>query len=240
MDSPLFRCKKFHVNQSGAAHPIGTDSILIGAWADLTDVQNVLDIGTGTGIIALIMAQRLSQHQVDYKVDAVEIDTQSAQCAKGNFESSVWHKHLTINAVSIQEFTKNRPLGCYDLIISNPPFFNNSLLSPNLERQQARSTVTLNFEDLLNVVLALLSPKGRFCVILPTVEGRQLYEMAACMGLYYTAITAVTGKEGKPTERLMIQLERNPYFHRKDRLVIYGLDGKHTKDYQDLTKDFYL
>lgn len=239
MDSPLFRCKKFHVNQSGAAHPIGTDSILIGAWADLTDVRKVLDIGTGTGIIALMMAQRLSD-QIDYSVDAVEIDANAAQCAQENFMASPWNKHLAINTLSIQEFAQSRPLSQYDLIISNPPFFNNSLLSPNLERQQARSTVTLNFEDLLNAVSTLLSPKGRFCVILPTLEGRQLYEMAACMGLYYTAITAVTGKEGKPTERLMIQLERNPYFHKKDRLVIYGLDGKHTKDYQDLTKDFYL
>lgn len=239
MDSPLFRCKKFHVNQSGAAHPIGTDSILIGAWADLTDVRKVLDIGTGTGIIALMMAQRLSD-QADYSVDAVEIDANAAQCAQENFMASPWNKHLAINTLSIQEFAQSRPLSQYDLIISNPPFFNNSLLSPNLERQQARSTVTLNFEDLLNAVSTLLSPKGRFCVILPTLEGRQLYEMAACMGLYYTAITAVIGKEGKPTERLMIQLERNPYFHKKDRLVIYGLDGKHTKDYQDLTKDFYL
>lgn len=239
MDSPLFRCKKFHVNQSGAAHPIGTDSILIGAWADLTDVRKVLDIGTGTGIIALMMAQRLSD-QIDYSVDAVEIDANAAQCAQENFMASPWNKHLAINTLSIQEFAQSRPLSQYDLIISNPPFFNNSLLSPNLERQQARSTVTLNFEDLLNAVSTLLSPKGRFCVILPTLEGRQLYEMAACMGLYYTAITAVIGKEGKPTERLMIQLERNPYFHKKDRLVIYGLDGKHTKDYQDLTKDFYL
>lgn len=239
MDSPLFRCKKFHVNQSGAAHPIGTDSILIGAWADLTDVRKVLDIGTGTGIIALMMAQRLSD-QADYSVDAVEIDANAAQCAQENFMASPWNKHLAINTLSIQEFAQSRPLSQYDLIISNPPFFNNSLLSPNLERQQARSTVTLNFEDLLNAVSTLLRPKGRFCVILPTLEGRQLYEMAACMGLYYTAITAVIGKEGKPTERLMIQLERNPYFHKKDRLVIYGLDGKHTKDYQDLTKDFYL
>lgn len=239
MDSPLFRCKKFHVNQSGAAHPIGTDSILIGAWADLTDVRKVLDIGTGTGIIALMMAQRLSD-QTDYSVDAVEIDANAAQCAQENFMASPWNKHLAINTLSIQEFAQSRPLSQYDLIISNPPFFNNSLLSPNLERQQARSTVTLNFEDLLNAVSTLLRPKGRFCVILPTLEGRQLYEMAACMGLYYTAITAVIGKEGKPTERLMIQLERNPYFHKKDRLVIYGLDGKHTKDYQDLTKDFYL
>jgi tRNA1Val (adenine37-N6)-methyltransferase len=239
MDSPLFRCKKFHVNQSGAAHPIGTDSILIGAWADLTDVRKVLDIGTGTGIIALMMAQRLSD-QADYSVDAVEIDANSAQCAQENFMASPWNKHLAINTLSIQEFAQSRPLSQYDLIISNPPFFNNSLLSPNLERQQARSTVTLNFEDLLKAVSTLLSPKGRFCVILPTAEGRQLYEMAACMGLYYTAITAVIGKEGKPTERLMIQLERNPYFQKKERLVIYGLDGKHTKDYLDLTKDFYL
>jgi tRNA1Val (adenine37-N6)-methyltransferase len=239
MDSPLFRCKKFHVNQSGAAHPIGTDSILIGAWADLTDVRKVLDIGTGTGIIALMMAQRLSD-QADYSVDAVEIDANSAQCAQENFMASPWNKHLAINTLSIQEFAQSRPLSQYDLIISNPPFFNNSLLSPNLERQQARSTVTLNFEDLLKAVSTLLSPKGRFCVILPTTEGRQLYEMAACMGLYYTAITAVIGKEGKPTERLMIQLERNPYFQKKERLVIYGLDGKHTKDYLDLTKDFYL
>jgi tRNA1Val (adenine37-N6)-methyltransferase len=239
MDSPLFRCKKFHVNQSGAAHPIGTDSILIGAWADLTDVRKVLDIGTGTGIIALMMAQRLSD-QADYWVDAVEIDANSARCAEENFKASPWNKHLTINTLSIQEFAKSMPLSHYDLIISNPPFFNNSLLSPNLERQQARSTVTLNFEDLLNAVLTLLSPKGRFCVILPTLEGRQLYEMAACMGLYYTAITAVVGKEGKPTERLLIQLTRNPYFQKKGRLVIYGSDGKHTKDYQDLTKDFYL
>lgn len=237
MPLPPFHCKKFHVNQAGAAHPVGTDSILIGSWADISNCQSVLDIGTGTGIIALMLAQRLQEMGVPFQVDAVEIDPSSAATARANFTHSDWAAQLNVWEGPVQELTGT---GKYDLIVSNPPFFAETILSPNQARRQARSTVTLHFSDLIETALRLLAPNGRFCVVLPVQEGQRLYQMAAPMGLYHTRCMTVFSKKGKAPERLLMQLERNPYRFKREELLIHAEPGLYSEAYQKLTKDFYL
>lgn len=237
MPLPPFRCKKFHVNQAGAAHPIGTDSILIGSWAEVAHCQSVLDIGTGTGIIALMLAQRLQEQGVVFQVDAAEIDPSSAATARGNFAQSDWAAQLHVWEGPVQELPG---MGKYDLIVSNPPFFAETILSPDQARRQARSTVTLHFSDLIETVLRLMAPNGRFCVVLPMQEGQRLYQMATPMGLYLTRCTTVFSKKGKVPERMLLQLERNPYPFKRDELLIYEGLNTYSEAYQKLTKDFYL
>ena len=237
MPLPPFRCKKFLVNQAGAAHPIGTDSLLIGSWADVSNCQSVLDIGTGTGIIALMLAQRLDEMDAPFLVDAAEIDPPSAATARSNFAQSDWASHLTIWEGPVQELPG---MGKYDLIVSNPPFFAETILSPDLARRQARSTVTLHFSDLIETALRLLAPNGHFCVVLPVQEGQRLYQMATPMGLYLTRCTTVFSKKGKAAERMLLQLERNPYPFKKEELLIYEGPNSYSEAYKRLTKDFYL
>ncbi len=241
MDSPPFRCKKFHVNQRGAAHPVGTDSFLLGAWTSVHGAENVLDIGTGTGIVALMVTQRRSDAGQCGFTQAVELDAPSAEVARYNFAQSPWNDQLTVVQRSIQDFAGTYSGLGYDLIVSNPPYFNETIHAPGAARRQARSTVSLSFSDLLDAVALLLSPRGRFAFILPHVAGFQCCEMAATRGLYFNRLTEVWGKAGKAApERLLVEMSRNTAFLEKTQLTVYGANGQYTEEYQALTAAFYL
>ncbi len=240
MDLPPFRCKKFLVEQAGAAHPVGTDSFLLGGWVGTGQAQKVLDIGTGTGILSLMMAQRLAAQGLDFQIDAVEIDPASHRCAARNFEQSPWASRLRAHEVSIQEYAQAYRGAGYDLIITNPPYFNERILAPDAQRRQARSTIALPFEDLLECVLALLAPQGRFAWVLPYSAGFDFCEIAVPKGLYFNRLCVVSGKIGKPPERLLAELSRQSFFEEKETLAVYGLQGKYSVEYQRITNEFYL
>lgn len=237
MPSPPFRCKKFLVNQEGAAHPVGTDSILLGAWADISRTTRVLDIGTGTGIIALMLAQRIGEQQSDFQIDAVEIHAPSATLAGHNFAGSPWAAHLHVFENAVQELEGH---AVYDLIVSNPPFFTETVTAPEEARRNARSTQTLSLSDLAETMMRLLKPEGKCAVILPVQEGRRFYEIAACTGLYLTKITEITTKPGKKVERLLLQLEKSPYSFQRDKMVMFDQNDQRSEVYQQLAGDFYL
>lgn len=237
MASPPFHFKRFRVDQTGVAHPVGTDSVLLGAWTGLRDARHILDIGTGTGIVALMLAQR-SEHQPAL-VDAVEIHSESARCAQNNFAHSPWASHLQVWNCAVQDFAE-KPGRQYDLIVSNPPYFTETVVSPDALRRLGRTASALTPSDLLHAIRRLMAPSGRSCVILPLVEGRRFCELAALQGLYCTAETAVCARAGKPVERLLLQLEYNPYAFRRSELVVYAEGEQYTLEFQELTKDFYL
>ncbi|MCK6693141.1 MAG: methyltransferase [Thermoanaerobaculia bacterium] len=238
MASPPFRFKRFLVEQSGAAHPVGTDGVLLGAWADVADATRILDIGTGTGLVALMLAQR-TENVPGVKITGVELQEDSFRCAQRNFSASPWAGRLSAVGQSVQDFAQNA-VDQYDLIVSNPPFFTETIVSPDQKRQLSRTARALTAGDLLDAVGRLLLPHGKFCAIMPPAEGRRLCEWAALRGLYCTRETQVFARQEKPCERLLLQLQRDPYPMRRSRLYIYEREEVWSGGFRALTAAFYL
>jgi tRNA1Val (adenine37-N6)-methyltransferase len=197
---------------------VGTDAVLLGAWADVSGAKSILDIGTGCGVIALMLAQRSNA-----VVDAVDIDEQSAKQAAENFKNSPWK--LNVFNTSIQKFEHDR----YDLIVSNPPFFSKSLLPPKAHRKLARHTESLSFAELFEAAERLLAPSGRFAIIVP--------ESLRMPGFHCIRETAVYTRN-KP-ERFLLEFSRQEKVPAKADLIL--LDGENrSAAHQKLTQDFYL
>lgn len=233
--SKPFYFKKFSVAQDRCSMKVGTDGVLLGAWADVLNVGHALDIGTGCGVIAIMLAQRTEAASVH----AVEIEADSFEQAEANMQSSPWADRLKVYHTPVQEFSKNSG-NQYDLIVSNPPFFSGGTFSANHERNQVRHTIKLPHGDLLSAARNLLSPEGRFCVILPHIEGLRFQELAEHYHLYCNLVTEVRPKKNKPIERLLLQFERSKRPIKRRSLVIQRDDNQWTKAYKDLTKAFYL
>ncbi len=246
MASPPFRFKKFSIEQEGVAHPVGTDSVLLGAWADVRACHRILDVGTGTGIVALMLAQRLFENgENDLSAPAgqviagVEIHPPSAACARRNFAASPWAEHLRVEEGPVQEFARNSPLK-FDLIASNPPYFSENTVSPYEPRRLGRNTATLSSDDLLEVADILLSPTGRLCIILPFAAGKRLCERAVPLGWYCTEEVEVRTRPHKTPERLLLRFEKDPYRFDRKGLVVCSENNLYTPEFQEITKMFYL
>lgn len=215
---------------------VGTDGVLLGAWCDIQNSQNALDIGAGTGLIALMIAQRTEQTIIH----SVEIDEDAYEQCHFNFQQSPWFDRLTVFHQPIQEYWRSTN-ETYDLIVSNPPFFSGGTFSEKQQRTNVRHTVKLPHGDLLIAVRRLLSPKGKFCVILPFIEGLRFEELAKTYHLYCTKMMEIKPLANKPVERLLLQFERTEGSQQKEELIIQN-EGRNnwTKDYIALTGDFYL
>ncbi|GJM32245.1 MAG: tRNA1(Val) (adenine(37)-N6)-methyltransferase [Saprospiraceae bacterium] len=214
---------------------IGTDGVLLGAWTGVENANRILDIGTGTGIIAIILAQR-SEGQIH----AVEIHPESCQQAAENMQASPWTDRLTVFNESIQQFSRGKR-EIYDLIVSNPPFFTGGTFSNQQDRNNVRHTTKLPHGDLLTSARNLLSPEGRFCVILPFIEGLRFQELAATYHLYCTKMTEVTPRPGLNVNRLLLQFERTERPLVRDLLAIRQTDSEDwTDEYIAMTGAFYL
>lgn len=236
MNFSPFHFKRFSVLQKEVAHAVGTDGVLLGAWADLSDAHTILDIGTGTGLIALMLAQRT---EADVRLTAIDVHAGSVACARRNFNNSPWKERLWVEKTSAQQFAA-ACTSSFDLIVSNPPFFSETTVSPVAERRLGRYAGSLTIDDLLNVVARMLTPTGKCCIILPAKEGKHLCELAVPMGLYCSLEVQVRGRAGKPVERLLLQLERNPGRFRREELAIYGEAGQYSPEFAELVEGFYL
>lgn len=213
---------------------VGTDGVLLGAWANVENVNSVLDIGTGSGVIALMIAQRSNAH-----IQAVEIDRSSAIQAKYNFELSQWSERLSVEAISLQEYSKNQ-LNKFDLIVSNPPYFSKSLKPPSAQRALTRHTDELPNADLLCGVSLLLKPEGRFCAIFPYTEGNIFIAEAVNYGLFCNRKVFVQTKPEKPIIRILAEFSFNKIKLPDSTISIHTSAGDYTDDYKILTADFYL
>lgn len=234
--SHIFRFKQFSIEQDRCAMKVGTDSILLGTWTDLTDIRQVLDIGSGTGVVSLILAQRAPQA----KVTGVEIDLDAARQSRENVERSPWSDRIVIQEMSIQDFASNHTAQ-FDLIISNPPFFTGGTFSSNELKASVRHTVKLPHNDLLKSTRSLLHPLGKFCVVLPYIEGLRFIEIAQIGGFYCTRMTEVRPKANKPVERLLLCFELKEKTTAKSELIIMEADtNEYTTAFRELTKEFYL
>lgn len=214
---------------------VGTDGILLGAWADIENSANVLDIGTGTGLIALMLAQR----SPDALVHAVEIDANACTQASENFSASPWSDRLTAFNDSIQDYAAFSRTS-YDLIVSNPPFFTGGTLSINQDRSEVRHTIKLPTGDLLASARKLLKPTGKFCVVLPLLEGLRCQERAATYGLHCTKIVEIFPKPDKKANRVLMQFEKTPKSLEESTLTIRLDDENYKEEFKAKTKDFYL
>jgi tRNA1Val (adenine37-N6)-methyltransferase len=213
---------------------IGTDAILLGTWANIENTEKILDIGTGCGIIALMLAQRSK-----VSIDAVEIDKNSALQAVYNFNHSQWVNKMRVFNTSFQTFV-NSVSAKYDVIVSNPPYFRDALKSDNSLKNLARHTDTLSFEDLITGISELLSPQGKACMILPVTESITLKRIAEFNGLFCNHQTEVISRKGFVPNRLLMEFCKVKRDLKENSLCILNEDLSYTDEFIVLTKDFYL
>ncbi len=237
MNDSSFHFKQFIVRQDKCAMKVGTDAVLLGSWVsrhELNSVKTILDIGTGTGIIAMMLAQKS-----EAKIDAIDIDDNAVMQAKDNVNASIWKDKISIHKISLQDYSKEADQK-FDLIISNPPYFDETFKPAEEGRNKARHTDNLSFEDLADGVRILLSEHGKFYVILPLTEGTIFIEKMRVEGLFLNEIMRVKSRKEKPEKRLMMQFS----FHKTEvittELFIHEDDNAYSEAYIEMTKDYYL
>ena len=227
-----FRFKQFAVEQEDVAMKVGTDGVLLGAWADCEGAERILDIGTGTGVIALMLAQR----NTEAEIRTVEIDQTATQRARSNFEMSPWAERLEVENCAVQEFDPNEK---FDLIISNPPYFIDSLLPPDAKRSTARHTHDLSFEELDKAVCRLLADGGKFALILPTAEFEKYLSLTQ---LHLARRCDIHPTTGAATKRVMAEFSKSETADVLLESITIEREkrGDYTDEYRAITKDFYL
>ena len=215
---------------------VGTDGVLLGAWVQIDDAaHSILDIGTGTGLIGLQLAQRSQAHVID----ALEIEERAFEQAVQNFENSIWADRLFCYHASLQEFAEEID-DTYDLIVSNPPFYTNGFKELQPQRAIARHDLSLNHKELLDCTFRLLSQNGSAAFIIPFSEEDKFVELAKNSGLYLYRCTRVRGNGKSPLKRSLVQLKKTPAETEYSELVIEIERHLYTEDYLELVKDFYL
>lgn len=233
MPNPYFAFKKFTVYHDRCAMKVGTDGVLLGAWADLSESRRILDVGTGTGLIALMMAQRCPEASIT----AIDVDEEAVEQAKDNINASPWSDRIQAEK---QDVCCYHPDVCFDTIVSNPPYFVNSLRCPDSQRNTARHTDTLDMNRLLRKVAELLSAEGRFSLVIPAEQVDELVVVANRERLFLSRHTSVVTRPGLAPKRALLEFRKEQTACRKDELVVELERHVYSKDYIALTKDFYL
>ncbi len=236
MISDIFRFKQFDVRNSASAQKVGTDGVLLAAWTslpcDTPSGASVLDVGTGTGVIALILAQRCPGAHVI----GIDIDEPSVEEAAGNFARSPFAGRLEAVVSPVQDYSS----GPFDLIVSNPPFFSGSLKAPDCRRNAARHTDSLSYGDLVSSALRLMAPGGRLAVVYPPLEAASFTMEAESGGLFLLRRCEVRSMPSKPVRRVLSEFGRTrcrPVF---ETLCIQDGPSSFSAEYSSLVKDFYL
>jgi len=213
---------------------VTTDGVLLGAWTNSVNASSILDIGTGTGLVAIMLAQKS-----DAYIHAIEIEPHACRQAAENVKKSPWRERISIIHSSFQDYSRysdNR----YDLIVSNPPFFTNSLKTQHEGRNLARHNETLPPDELLRGVDRLLSPSGSFCVILPYIDSSLFLVDAAMHNLYCVRRTNVKANAGKKVTRVLMELCRERRKILENNLLIHESDGDYSEDFKMLAENYYL
>ncbi len=236
MANKYFRFKQFLVNQDRCAMKVGTDGVLLGAWANAPQSGHVLDVGTGTGLIALMVAQRTHG-----KIDAIEIDFDSAAQAKENIQMSLWNDRIDVKHISLKEYA----LQCnnkYDLIVCNPPYYISNLKSKNEKRNLARNSESLPLHEFVEYSVGLMDKKASLAVIIPFQLRHKFYKLLNKNKLLITRETRVKSNEKKSPVRLMIEAGKNKDLPFEDSEIILfnSLNMAYTKEYRDLVRNYYI
>ncbi len=245
----IFHFKQFDVLNERSAMKVNTDGVLLGAVTEVfpTD-RSVLDIGTGTGVVALMLAQKLAQFGDDFRILGIDVDGPSATEAAGNFAASPWCRHLEALGTSLQEYFRTDPGERVqpDLIVSNPPFFDNSLNAPDARRNAARHTGdTLSYREILEYASVNLSQEGRVSMILPAGIEAQLLRFARMCGFVPWRMLRIRTKEGKPYSRIIVRFRRRlpgepATVVEESEMVLSDKEGKRTSQHASLVTDYLL
>ena len=240
----MFTFKQFAIHQDRCAMKVGTDGVLLGAWAQVEHCQHILDVGTGTGLIALMAAQRSEAHIV-----GIDLDADAVSQASENAASSPWSHRIQMIEMDVKmmgasnQGNSSSSIPCYplfDAILCNPPYFANSLKSPDAARTMARHTDTLSFDELAHSASRLLSPKGELFVVIPHDRATDMTVSAACYGLFATRQTIVCPVEGAKPKRILMAFSREGAPHTPETLCIHDTQRQYTPEYVRLVEDFYL
>jgi tRNA1Val (adenine37-N6)-methyltransferase len=229
-----FRFKQFTIYDSQCSHKVGTDGTLLGAWTTLENAKHILDIGTGSGLIAIMAAQRTREQS---SVEAIEVSQPDCEQALENIRRSPWPDKIKIYHTSLQKFHSAQKFDC---IISNPPYFNNSYKPPNESRITPRHTDTLSFEELITHSRRLLKDTGRLNVVMPYAEGLQFIELAKQQGFYITRQWSFLTRQEKPIERWLLEFSLESLEVETGEILLYSKGGEWSDGYKELTKEFYL
>ena len=234
--SKPFKFKEFEIHQDRCAMKIGTDGVLLGAWASIDHHPfSILDIGAGTGIIALMLAQRSSAELID----AMEIDDDAYEQCVDNFENAPWGDRLFCYHAALEEFVDEIE-DKYDLIISNPPFYSEDYKTEDKQRDLARFADALPFDHLIDSASKLLADHGVFCLIVPFKEENHIIELASKVSLFPNKILHVRGNPDSDIKRSLLQFSSTRTDLEINELIIETERHQYTDDYINLTKDFYL
>lgn len=236
MSDKPFHFKEFSIKQDRCAMKIGTDGVLLGAWVNIPKpIESILDIGTGTGLLAMQMAQRSDAELID----ALEIEDAAYEQAVENFEDSPWADRLFCYHASIQKFVEEID-DRYDLVLCNPPYYTDTFKELNPKRALARHTQELNFDILLGSTSKLLKDNGQCAFIIPFKEEEGFIKVAETLQLFPIRITRVRGNLSSPIKRSLLQFSKKSGKQEINELTIEVLRHQYTEDYKRLVRDFYL
>jgi tRNA1Val (adenine37-N6)-methyltransferase len=233
MPNDYFRFKQFTINQGRCAFKVGTDGVLLGAIADVSEVKSILDVGTGSGLIALMLAQRSGAD-----ICAIEPDHESFIQATENVKNSGWSDRIEVIETDLQKYS---PVKRFDLIVTNPPYFRDSIRNTDIRKSVTRHNDTLPSSELLNCVSRLLDDNGTFQLIMPYAEGNVFIAEAAGHGFYCNSILKIRPLPSSEIRRLILNFSRHKQKLAEKFLTIgYGKRHDYTDEYKELTKEFYL
>ncbi len=234
---PAFTFKQFAISQERCAMKVGTDGVLLGAWARVEHCRRILDMGTGTGLVALMAAQR---SQAD--IVAIDLDADAVAQAAENVAASPWESRIQVVQADARQVESGKTFHfqLFDAILCNPPFFENSLKSPDVARTMARHTDTLSFDELARSAARLLSPEGELSVVIPYDRAHDMTVSAACCGLFATRQTVVVPVEGGKPKRILMAFSREGAAHTVETLCIHDAQRQYTPEYVRLVEAFYL
>lgn len=235
MPNSFFQFKQFRIEQDKSAMKVGTDGVLLGAWADVTNKKQILDIGTGTGLIAIMLAQRS-----DAMIEGIEKEKSASEQAVNNAANSPWSDRLKMLHASFDEFAEKLDHK-YDLVVSNPPYHKETIVSPHVGRQMARFAGNLDFGTILNLSARLLTAAGSISLILPASDEKNARDYANMNGMYTKRMTRVIPSPGKPVSRVLLEFSFEPVELKINSFIIEDKGRHHySPDYIRLTREYYL
>lgn len=231
-----FQFKQFGINDNNCAMKIGTDGVLLGAWADISKSKNILDVGSGSGLISLMLAQRSNAF-----ITGIEIDQHAASQSIDNINDSPWSNRINIVNKDFITWGYNSNKTCiFDHIVSNPPFFNNGPIAPSSARANARHENSLGYEQLIKTSYSLLSNEGKISLISPIERKNDIIFYSELINLHITRITIVYSKNMTKPVRILWELSKQKKPLIQSHLSIRNCDNNYSDEYISLTKDFYL